>query len=153
MFVPILTDMFNHWFALGVISDSITKGMITLLKKGGRHVWEDLDDSRPITLLNTELKILAHTLANHLQFVISDLRPEQNYAVKEISIQNNLHYVHEVLEELEDGTKATLIKLDQSKAFYSDDHWFLMNVLETTGFKPEFCKWIYMMYHNPQAVV
>ena len=38
--------------------------MITLLKKGGRHVWEDLDDYRPITLLNTELKILAQVLAN-----------------------------------------------------------------------------------------
>ena len=59
MFVPILTDMFNQWFAQGVIPDSITKGVITLLKKGARHVWEDLDDYRPITLLNTELKNLA----------------------------------------------------------------------------------------------
>ena len=59
MFVPILTDMFNHWFAQGAIPGSISKGMITLLKKGGRHVWEGLDDYRSITLLNTELKILA----------------------------------------------------------------------------------------------
>ena len=59
MFVPILTDMFNHWFAQVAIPDSITKGVIRLLKKGGRHVWEDLDDYRLITLLNTELKILA----------------------------------------------------------------------------------------------
>ena len=74
MFVPILTDIFNHWFAQGAIPGSITKGVITLLKKGGRHVWEDLDNYRPITLLNTELKILAQVLANRLQFVISDLR-------------------------------------------------------------------------------
>ena len=52
MFVPILMDMFNHWFIQGVIPGSITKGVITLLKKGGWHVWEDLDDYRPITLLN-----------------------------------------------------------------------------------------------------
>ena len=57
MFVPILMDMFNHWFAPGAISGSVTKGMITLLKKYGRHVWEDLNDYRPINLLNTELKI------------------------------------------------------------------------------------------------
>ena len=38
----ILTDMFNHWFTQGAISDSVTKGVITLLKKGGRHVWEGL---------------------------------------------------------------------------------------------------------------
>ena len=59
MFVPILTDMFNHWFAQEAIPGSVTKGVITLLKKGGRHIWEGLDDYRPITLLNTELKILA----------------------------------------------------------------------------------------------
>ena len=49
MFVPILMDMFNHWFAQGAIPGSITKGVITLPKKGVRHVWEDLDDYRPIT--------------------------------------------------------------------------------------------------------
>ena len=38
MFVPILTDMFNHWFAQGAIPGSVTKGVITLLKKGGKHV-------------------------------------------------------------------------------------------------------------------
>ena len=50
MFVPILTEL----CAQGAIPDSITNGVITLLKKGGRHVWEDLDDYRPITLLNRE---------------------------------------------------------------------------------------------------
>ena len=40
MFVPILTDMFNHWFAQGAIPGSVTKCVITLLKKGGRHVSE-----------------------------------------------------------------------------------------------------------------
>ena len=33
MFVPIPTDVFNHWFAQGVIHGSSTKGVITLLKK------------------------------------------------------------------------------------------------------------------------
>ena len=74
---------FNHWFAQGAIPGSITKGVITLLKKGCRHVRGDLDDYRPITLLNTELKILAQVLANRLQLVISDLiGPKQCYAVK-----------------------------------------------------------------------
>ena len=111
MFVPILTDMFNHWFAQGAIPGSVTKGMITLLKKGGRHVWEGLDDYRPITLLNTELKILAQVLANRLQIVISNLiAPEQTFAVKGRSIQDNLHLIREVLEGIEDDTEASLLR-------------------------------------------
>ncbi len=49
MFVPILTDMFNHWFAQGAIPGSVTKGVITLPKKCGIHVWEGLDDYKPIS--------------------------------------------------------------------------------------------------------
>ena len=154
MFAPILTDMFNHWFAQRAILGSVTKGVITLLKKGGKHVWEGLDDYRPITLLNTELKILAQVLANRLQIVISDLIGlEQTYVVKGRSIQDNLHLIREVLEGIENGTEAALISLGQSKAFDRVDHRFLTTVLETARFQPEFRRWINMMYHNPQTVV
>ena len=152
MFVPILTDMFNHWFAQGAITGCVTKGVITLLKKDGQHVGEGLDDYRPITLLNAELKIWV--LANRLQSVISDLiGPEQTFAVKGRSIQDNLHLIREVLEGIEDDTEAALISLDQSQTFDRVDHRFLATVLETARFKLEFRRWINMMYDNPQAVV
>ena len=153
VFKPIMTDMFNHCFAQGAIPGSITKSVITLLKKGSRHVWEDLDDYRPITLLN-RVKDFGPGLANCLELVISDLiGPEQNYAVKRRSIQNNLHQVREILEGLKDDTEAALINLNQSKFFDRMDYRFLATVLETAGFQPEFRKWISMLYHNSQAVV
>ena len=97
---------------------------------------------------------MARVLANRLQLVISDLiGPEQNYAVKGRSMQNNLHLVRQILEGIEDDTEAVLINLDQSKAFDRVDHRFLATVLEIAGFEPEFHKWITMLYHNPQAVV
>ena len=69
------------------------------------------------------------------------------------SIQDNLHLIREVLEGIKDDTEATLISLDQSKAFDRVDHRFFATVLETAEFKPEFRRWISIMYHNPQAVV
>ena len=97
---------------------------------------------------------MARVLANRLQLVISDLiGPEQTFAVKGRSIQDNLHLIRAVLEGIEDDTEASLISLDQSKAFDRVDHRFLATVLETAGFKPEFRRGISMMYHNPQAVV
>ena len=113
MFVTILTDVFNHWFAQGAIPGSVTKGVITLLNKSGGRVWEDFDDYRSITLFNTELKILARVLAKRLQLVISDLiGPEQNYVVEGRSIQDNLHLVREVIKGIEDGSEAALVNLD-----------------------------------------
>ena len=128
-------DMFNHWFAQGAIPGSITKSMITLLKKGDSQVWEDLDDYRLIILLKTELKILARLLGTRLQLVISDLiGPEQKYAARGRSIQDNLRLVRGILEELKDNTEAALINLDQPKAFDRVDHRFLATILDTAGF-------------------
>ena len=111
--------------------------MITLPKKEGRHVRGELDDYRPITLLNTELKILAQVMVNRLQLVISDLiGPEQNYAMKGRLIQDNLHLVRQILKGIEEDTEAALINLHQSKAFERVDHRFFAN-----GFEPEFRKW------------
>ena len=79
MFVPILMGVFNYSFMRepGIV----TKRVITLLMKGGKHVWEGLDDYRHIILLNIVLNILARVLANRLQLVISDLiGSEQTFA-------------------------------------------------------------------------
>ena len=109
---------------------------------------------RPITRLNTELKMLVRVLANRLHLVTSDLiGTEQNYAVKGRSIQDNLRLVRTALEGLQDDTKATLINLDLYKAFDMMDYQFLVTVLETVELKPEFSKWISILDHNSQAVV
>ena len=99
MFVSILTYVFNHWFAQRAIPTSITRGVITLLQKGGKHVSEELDGYGPMSLLNTELKILAWILANNLRTVVEEfIGREQNCAVRGRSIQNNLQLVCEIIE-------------------------------------------------------
>ena len=153
LFVPILADMFNHWFTQGSIPGQVTKGLITLLQKKDKQGGE-LDDYRPITLLNTELKILARILANRLRIVMDSLvDPEQTYALRGRSIQNNLHLIRTVLEGIEDDTEAALINLDQSKAFDRVDHRFLGAVLETAGFGDGFRRWISILYKSPTARV
>ena len=54
------------------------------------------------------------------------------------SIQGNLHLICKVLEGIGDDTEGTLISLDQSKAFNSVEHQFLVSVLVAAGFKLEF---------------
>ena len=153
LFVPILTDVFNHWFAQGSIPGQVSRGLITLLQKKDTQGGE-LDDYRPITLLNTEFKILARVLANRLRVVMDRLVDvEQTYALRGRSIQNNLHLIRTVLEGIEDDTTAALINLDQSKAFDRVDHRFLGAVLEAAGFGDGFRAWISILYRSPSARV
>ena len=153
IFVPILTVVFNNWFRQGSVPRRITRGVITLLRKdkgGGGN----LDNYRPITLLNTELKILAKILTERLQLVADRLLgPEQTCAVKGRTIQSNLHLIRTILEGVKDDDCAALINLDQSKAFDRVDHQYLATVLQAAGFKPDFCKWISLLYRAPSAVV
>ena len=139
MFVTILTDVFSHWFAHRANLGSISRGVITLLKEGGRDVWKKWDDDRPITLLNTELKNFARMLAKHLLIVVGHLiGPKQNYIVKEWSTQKNLHLMCEIIEGIEDDTNTVLTYLNLYKYFDRDEY----RLMVTTRFKPEFCKWI-----------
>lgn len=56
MFILFLTDVFNHWFDEGSIPGQVTKGVIILLRMRNRHSREELDDYRPITLVNREYR-------------------------------------------------------------------------------------------------
>lgn len=53
--------VFNNWFHQGFIPDQISRDVIKLLKKD-KSVGRELDGYRPITLLNTALKIRAKIL-------------------------------------------------------------------------------------------
>lgn len=79
-------------------------------------------------------------------------RTEQDYTVNVKLIQNNLQSICTILKGgIEDNTEAMLINLAQSKTFDRVDYRFL--ACFSTGFKPDFCKWIFILYHMSTAVV
>ena len=97
-----------------------------------KHGGDGISNFCPLTMLNTDLKILAKILANRLQTVLPSLIcPEQTCAVKGRTIQDSLHLVRTIVEKV-DGN-AALINLDQSKAFDRVDHAFLEAVLSAAG--------------------
>ena len=128
--------------------------MITLLKNGGRYVWEELDDYRPITLLNTDMKILAWVLANWLQLIVNDLiGPEQNYSVNGRSIQDNLRLVRGILKGIEDDTEAALISPKPLIGWFISFWWRFRRPLDSnrspadgsafcTAAPKQWCRWI-----------
>ena len=67
----LLVKSVNESFQKGIMGYSQRKGIITLIFKNGDR--EDLQNWRPITLLNIDYKLIATVLANRLQNVLHNL--------------------------------------------------------------------------------
>ena len=151
MFVPLLATIYDNWMRQGTIPRRFTRGIVKLLCKN-KHGGDGISNFRPLTMLNTDLKILAKILANHLQTVLPTLIcSEQTCAVKGRTIQDSLHLVRTIVEKV--NGNAALINLDQSKAFDRVDHAFLEAVLSAAGFGLHFCTWICLLYASPGIMV
>ena len=92
-FVPLLATIYNNWMRQSSITRRFTRDIAKLLRKD-EHGGDGISNFRPLTMLNTDLKILAKILADRLQTVLpSRICPEQSYAVKGGTIQDGLHIV------------------------------------------------------------
>ena len=142
LFVPLLATIYNNWMRQGSIPRRFTRGIVKLLRKN-KHGGDGISNFCPLTMLNTDLKILVKMLANRSQTVLPSLIcPEQTCAVKCRTIQDSLHLVCTIIEKVGNGA---LINLDQSKAFDRVDHGFLEFVLSAAGFRLHFCTWIHLL--------
>ena len=149
MFVPLLATIYNNWLRQGTIPQRFTRGIVKLLRKN-KHGGDGISNFRPLTMLNTDLIILAKILADRLQTALPSLiAPDQSCAVKGRTIQDSLHLVRTILDK--DDNKAALINLDQSKAFDRVDHGFFEAVLSAAGFRVNFRSWICLLYASPES--
>jgi len=148
-----LTRVYNYSFYNGLLTVSQRWGIITLLfKKGDRT---QLKSWRPVTLLNTDYKILTKALANRLQPVLPLIvSSDQTASIKGRTINDNTRLLHDVISYVnEKNISLTLISVDQMKAFDRVSHDFLFACLERFGFGPSFIKWIKLIYHDVSSSV
>ena len=68
----LLTDSFLYTFENGYLSNDQKRGIISLIPKEGKDL-RSLRNWRPISLLNTDYKILTKLLSNRLQTVLPRL--------------------------------------------------------------------------------
>lgn len=66
---PLFLDMFNHSLYQGKLPGSLTEASITLLLKPGRDA-SKCSSYRPVSLLNSDVKILSKLLAMRLEALL-----------------------------------------------------------------------------------
>ena len=148
-----LTHIYNYAFDHEQLPLTQRRGVISLLfKKGDRT---QLQNWRPITLLNTDYKILSKVLANRLKHALPLLvHTDQTACIPGRTINDNLRLIQDAIAYAnETDIPLALISVDQLKAFDRVSHSFLFKTLEKFGFGPDFRRWIRLLYTHVASSV
>ena len=147
------TSLVNEIFSVTSLCNSQSKGMISLLFKGGDR--ENIRNWRPLTVLNCDYKIIAKILSTRLKIVLpkiihSDQKgfvSGRNISHANRLIQDIIHYVDSEDEE------GVIIFLDQQKAFDRIEWGWVKACLKKFNFGPKFCNWIDMLLQDSKTCI
>ena len=149
----LVTKVFNFNYERGHLSNSQKIGAISLNLKKNDSL--SLDNYRPITLLNTDTKILAYTIAQRLKEVLpSIIHSDQKGYFKNRYIGFNIRQIQDVIDHSEKfNIEGAILFLDFTKAFDSLEWSFMTKCLEKFGFKSPFIRWIRTMYTDIKGCI
>ena len=114
-----------------------------------------LDNYRPITLLNYDVKLLAYALAQRLKPLLHKLvHSDQKGYIKNRYIGFNIRQIQDAIDYSENlKIDGAVLFLDFSKAFDSLEWIFMFETLKKFGFKESFLKWIQLMYSDIKGCI
>ena len=146
-------DILSTMFARNNISEQQKRGVIVCIPKTARP--HQPSDYRPITLLNTDCKILARVVANRLRPTLEDLlHPNQYCGRPGNTIFEALATVRDAIAFAETTrTPLCIISLDFIEAFDRMSHKYLFAILRCYGFSDTFVEHIQHMYDNATSMV
>eukprot|EP00887_Chlorella_sp_A99_P007506 scaffold2.g7506.t1 len=150
-FYPLLARLFSAIASEGRVPRGFLDGVIVGFFKSGDRA--DPGNYRPITLLNTDYKLLAKLLANRLAPLLPRLvDPEQTGFVRGRSIGENIHLL-QLLPQLlaKQGRWALAVLVDFAKAYDTVDREFLLAAAERLGLGAGFVRWARLLLTDTRA--
>ena len=149
----LVIDSMNSAYQNGELSITQKRGILNLIfKKSDKNL---LSNWRPIALLNTDYKVLAHILANRLKKVIPRLiHTDQSGYIKGRNICFNIRLIQDVIDYFEESDQeCAIVFLDFQKAFDTVNYDFLFSVLSKFNFGESFRRWVNITYTNAKSCV
>ena len=142
----LLYQVLNQHLLKGELSNSQKQAVIKLIEKKDKDK-RLIQNWRPISLLNIDLKILSKALANrikkYLPFLISS---NQTAYVEGRFISEGGRLFSDILQVTDFlNIRGLVVTVDIQKAFDSVNHLFLITALKKFGFGKEFIKWIQIL--------
>ena len=150
-----LLDSINNAFEKGHMSNSQSAAVITLIHKGKDLPRDKLNNWRPISLTNTDYKILAKSLSIRLSKVIDKIvDPNQVGFIKGRRVADIIRTIDDITEYLKNENKpGVLMAIDFKKAFDSISKKFMINAFKSFGFGNQFVRWVETIMANTKSSI
>ena len=141
-------------YSRNLMSEEQRRAVLRLIPKKDKNI-TDLKNWRPISLLNTDYKILAHALSHRLQKVLPEIiSKDQNAYMKGRFIGYNIRTILDIIEITNTNKlKTSIAFLDFEKAFDKLNWEFINKCLAAFGFGPNLLKWVKLMYNDISSCV
>ena len=136
------------------LSTSQQQAVIKLIEKKDRDK-RLIKNWRPISLLNTDTKLVSKAIAARLKQVLPSLVSfNQTAYVENRFIGENGRLISDILEVTRKLKKeGFLLTIDIEKAFDSVNHVFLLEALKKYGFGKQFIQWIRTILKNQESCI
>jgi len=137
-----------------VLSCEQKRGVIRLIPKKDKDL-TDVRNWRPISLLNTDYKIIAHVLASRLQQSLPNIiSKDQSGYLKTRNISLNIRTIYDIINDKESKNSSALVAfIDFEKAFDKLNWTFLQNALTKFGFGETFKLWVKILCSDIESCV
>ena len=149
-----LVECFNALFVKGEMSPPQRQAVITLIEKKNQDRC-NLQNWRPISLLNVDTKIASKVIAERMKSLLPKLiHYNQSGYIPARNISENIRSILEIM----DYTRAKklpgiLLFTDFEKTFDSLEWTFLEKCLNQFGFGPDFIRWVNIFYKYIQSFI
>jgi hypothetical protein len=150
LLVPLLTRVFSAIGRCGNLPTGFLDGVIVGIDKGG--VATDPANYRPITLLNTDYRLLARVFADRLQPALQGaISPTQTAFMRGRRIGENILTIQLLLHALMPRSRAAAALRDFVKAYDTVDREFLFKVMAAMGVGDGFMHWVRLLLGGTHA--
>ena len=138
-----------------ILSPSERLGVIALFHKGKDLDRENLDNWRPISLMNTDYKLIAKVFSIRLNRVIQKLIGKQQFGFLK---GRQISHIHRIIDDILNMQRKSklpgiILALDFKQAFDAINIKCILKSLEIFGFGPNFIKWIAILNNERKSCV
>ena len=150
----VLLESYKYSRQCGNLSIDQRRGVINLIPKKNKDT-ASLSNWRPLTLLNTDYKILAKLFAYRFKTLLpSIIHDDQTGFIPGRYIGCNINRLINTMEHCSDKEiEAMIISIDFCKAFDMMEWDFIHTAMEYFGFPIEFINWIKILYVNSESCI